>query len=151
MHYEISSFMICAPHQTLFEWQNQGRWGGRSMWHKWWRRLGRPKQRLDNRVKIHLKIIRWKAVGWIKLAQDRNKWQAVVNTVMNLASFLSAGNVLTICRGADSFLRQTVPRGLRYRLVLWLLFNKLFLFVTTRDNIHCRTYITTDFSENHIW
>jgi len=36
-----------------------------------------------------------------------------VNMVMNLASFISAGNVVTICRGAASFLRQTVPHGLR--------------------------------------
>jgi hypothetical protein len=26
----------------------------------------------------------WEKVNWIELAQDRNKWQAVVNTIMNL-------------------------------------------------------------------
>ena len=33
---------------------------------------------------IDLKDISWKGVGWIDLCQDRVKWRAVVNTVMNL-------------------------------------------------------------------
>jgi hypothetical protein len=28
--------------------------------------------------------IAWSGVGWIGLAQDRDKWRAVVNTVMNI-------------------------------------------------------------------
>jgi hypothetical protein len=33
---------------------------------------------------MNLKGIGWKGVEWIHLAQDRDQWQAVVNTVMNL-------------------------------------------------------------------
>jgi hypothetical protein len=33
---------------------------------------------------IDLKEIRWEGVDWIHLAQDRNRWRALVNTVMKL-------------------------------------------------------------------
>jgi hypothetical protein len=38
---------------------------------------------VDN-IKINLGEIRWNGVDWIGLAQDRNKWRALVNAVMNL-------------------------------------------------------------------
>jgi hypothetical protein len=33
---------------------------------------------------MDLREIGWGSVDWIQLAQDRDRWQAVVNTVMNL-------------------------------------------------------------------
>jgi hypothetical protein len=40
---------------------------------------------LDGRIiKIALKEIEGDGVDWIHLAQDRNLWRALVNTVMNL-------------------------------------------------------------------
>jgi len=33
-------------------------------------------------VKIYFNEMRWEGVDWIRLARDRVKWQAVVNTVM---------------------------------------------------------------------
>jgi hypothetical protein len=33
---------------------------------------------------MNLQEIGWEAVDWMHVAQDRGKWQAVVNTVMNL-------------------------------------------------------------------
>jgi hypothetical protein len=33
---------------------------------------------------VDLGEIRWEGVDWIRLAQDRSQWRAVVNTVMNL-------------------------------------------------------------------
>ena len=33
---------------------------------------------------MDLKKIRWKGMDWINLAGNRVKWQAVMNTVMNL-------------------------------------------------------------------
>jgi hypothetical protein len=38
---------------------------------------------VDN-IEIDLKVIRWDGVDWIDLAQDRDQWRALVNTVMNL-------------------------------------------------------------------
>jgi hypothetical protein len=33
---------------------------------------------------MNLREIGWKGVDWIDLAQDRDRWRAFVNTVMNL-------------------------------------------------------------------
>ena len=41
-------------------------------------------RRRENNDTICVKEIVWKNVEWIALAQDRDKWRAVVNTVMNL-------------------------------------------------------------------
>ena len=37
---------------------------------------------------MNLREIGWKCVDWIKLAQDRDNWRALVNTVMTLRSSL---------------------------------------------------------------
>jgi hypothetical protein len=47
------------------------------------RPLGRPKRRWDG-IRMDLREINWGSVDWIQLAQDRDRWWAVVNTVMNL-------------------------------------------------------------------
>ena len=39
----------------------------------------------EDAIKMDLKAIRWGYVDWINLAQDRNKWRAVVNAVLSLA------------------------------------------------------------------
>jgi hypothetical protein len=46
--------------------------------------LGRPKLRWVDNVKMDILEIGWCGVDWIGLAQDRDKWRALVNTVMNL-------------------------------------------------------------------
>jgi hypothetical protein len=38
---------------------------------------------VDN-IKMDLGEIRWDGMDWIDLAQDRDKWRALLNTVMNL-------------------------------------------------------------------
>jgi hypothetical protein len=38
---------------------------------------------VDN-IKIDLREIGWDGVDWIELAQDRDQWRALVNTVMSL-------------------------------------------------------------------
>jgi hypothetical protein len=48
------------------------------------RLLGRPRRRWENNIKMDLKEIGFGDVDWIHLAQDRERWRAVVNTVMNL-------------------------------------------------------------------
>jgi hypothetical protein len=45
--------------------------------------LGRPRCRWDNNIRMDLREIGWES-GWIHLAQDRDQWQALVSTVMNL-------------------------------------------------------------------
>jgi hypothetical protein len=46
--------------------------------------LGRPRHRWVDNIKMDLLDIGWDSVDWIGLAQDRNKWRALVNAVMNL-------------------------------------------------------------------
>jgi hypothetical protein len=48
------------------------------------RLLGRPKRRMENGSGMDLKETGWGSAEWIQLAQDRDRWRAVVNTVMNL-------------------------------------------------------------------
>jgi hypothetical protein len=47
------------------------------------RPLGRPKRRWED-IRMDLREIEWGGRKWIDLAQDRNQWRALVNTVMNL-------------------------------------------------------------------
>jgi hypothetical protein len=49
-----------------------------------WRPLGRPRRRWEDNIKIDLEEIGFGDVDWIYLAQDRDMWRALVNTVMNL-------------------------------------------------------------------
>jgi hypothetical protein len=48
------------------------------------RPLGRPRRRWENNIKMDLREVRWGGVDWIDLAQDRNRWRALVYTVMKL-------------------------------------------------------------------
>jgi hypothetical protein len=48
------------------------------------RPLGRPRRRWVDNIKIYLREIRWDGMDWIDLAQNRNRWRSLVNTVMNL-------------------------------------------------------------------
>jgi hypothetical protein len=48
------------------------------------RPLGRPRRRWVDNIKMDLREIGWDGMGWIVLAQDRDQWRALVNTVMNL-------------------------------------------------------------------
>jgi len=46
--------------------------------------LGRPRSRWEDNIKIDLQEVGCEGVDWIELAQDRDRWRAVVNAVMNL-------------------------------------------------------------------
>jgi hypothetical protein len=48
------------------------------------RPLGRPRRRWLDNIKMDLSDIEWGGMDWIDLAQDRDQWTALVNTVMNL-------------------------------------------------------------------
>jgi hypothetical protein len=48
------------------------------------RPLGRPRHRWEDRIRMDLREIGWGSVEWIQLAQDRDRWQALVNTVTKL-------------------------------------------------------------------
>jgi hypothetical protein len=69
------------------------------MWHAWERRekctgfwserqgkrpLGRPRRRWEDGIRMDLREIGLGGVDWIRLAQDRDRWRAVVSAVMNV-------------------------------------------------------------------
>jgi hypothetical protein len=47
------------------------------------RPLGRPRNRWMDNIKMDLRKIGWDGMDWIDLAQERDHWSALVNTVMN--------------------------------------------------------------------
>jgi hypothetical protein len=48
------------------------------------RPLGRPTHRWEDNIKMGLHEVGWCGMDWIDLAQDRDRWQALVNAVINL-------------------------------------------------------------------
>jgi len=48
------------------------------------RPLGRPRPRCEDNIKMDLQEVRCGDMDWIELAQNSDRWCAVVNTVMNL-------------------------------------------------------------------
>jgi hypothetical protein len=48
------------------------------------RPLGRPRHRPMDNIRMDLGEVEWGDVDWIGLAQDRDRWRALVNSVLNL-------------------------------------------------------------------
>jgi hypothetical protein len=46
--------------------------------------VGIPRHRWMNNIRMHLGQVGWGDVDWIGLAQDKNRWRAFVNSVLNL-------------------------------------------------------------------
>jgi len=48
------------------------------------RPLGRPKLRWEDNIKMDIQEVGCGDMDWIELAQDRDRWRALVTAVMNL-------------------------------------------------------------------
>jgi hypothetical protein len=59
--------------------------------------LGRPRRRWGNNIKMDLGETGRCDMDWIDLAQDRDQWRALVNTVMKLRIPYNAGKFSSSC------------------------------------------------------
>ena len=48
------------------------------------RPLGRPRRRWKNNIKMDIQEVGCEGMDWIDLAQDRDRWRALGNVVMNV-------------------------------------------------------------------
>jgi len=96
----MRSLKICTPNPILFGWfkSRRMRWvghvariGERRGVHsvlvgkpEGKSALGRPRRGWEDNIKMDIQEIGCGIVDWIELAQDRDKWRAFVNVVMNL-------------------------------------------------------------------
>jgi hypothetical protein len=69
------------------------------------RPLGRPRFRWVDNIKMDLRQKGWDGMDWINLAQDRDQWRTLVNTVMNFLVPYDAGKFLRSCT-TGSFSRR---------------------------------------------
>jgi hypothetical protein len=58
------------------------------------RPLGRPRRRWKDNIRMDLAEVGWGDVDWIGMAQDRNRWRALVNSVLNLRDKWNAEKLL---------------------------------------------------------
>jgi hypothetical protein len=72
--------------------------------------LRRPRHRWEDNIQADLQDVGCAVMDWIELAQDRDRWRALVNAVTNLRVPLNAGNFLTDCKPV-SFSRMNLLYG----------------------------------------
>jgi hypothetical protein len=57
--------------------------------------LGKPRHRWEDNIRMDLQEVGCGGMDWIGLAQNRDRWRALVNAVMNLRVQYNARNFLT--------------------------------------------------------
>jgi hypothetical protein len=76
------------------------------------RPLRRPRRIWEDNIRMDFQDVRCGIMDWIGLAQDRDRWRALVNAVTNIRVQYNAGNFLTSHKPV-SFSRRTVLHGVR--------------------------------------
>ena len=82
------------------------------------RRRGTLRRRKEDNSKIHLIEIRWEGGGWINLAQDRNKWRGLVNTVAKLYSTAVSRTLCTTPLSVQLSLQHCSQYNLLYSIAV---------------------------------
>ena len=58
------------------------------------RQLGRPRRRWKDNIKMDLQEVEGGCEDWLELAQDRDRWRALVSTVTNFRGSIKCGEFL---------------------------------------------------------
>ena len=74
------------------------------------RPLGRPRRRWEDNIKMDLQEVGGGCEEWMELAQDRDRWRALVGTVMNLRVPEMRG-ISRLAAEPVSFSRRTLLHG----------------------------------------
>jgi hypothetical protein len=75
-------------------------WGGRGVYRvlvgkpEGKRPLERSRLRWENNIKMDYQEAECKGMDWINMAQDRDRWRALVNAVMNPSGSIKCGEFL---------------------------------------------------------
>jgi len=118
LHNEELNDLYCSPNIVLVIKSRRMRWAGhvapmedrRGLYvvlvgnPEEKRPLGRPRRRWEDNIKIDCQEVRCGGMDWIDLAQDRDRWWALVIAVMNLPG----GGGFLISRKPVVFSRRTL-------------------------------------------
>jgi hypothetical protein len=63
--------------------------------------VGRPRRRWVDNIRMDLVEVGWSDMDWIGLAQDRGRWRALVNWVLNLRVPQNAGELSSVLTTRD--------------------------------------------------
>ena len=81
------------------------------------RPLGRPRRRWEDNIKMDLQEVGGGCGDWMELAQDRDRWRALVSTVMNLRVPKMRG-ISWLAAEPVSFSRRTLLHGVSKYLII---------------------------------
>ena len=95
--YEELNDLYCSPNIVRVIKSRRMRWAGhvahmgerRAIYRVWVgkpegkRPLGRPRHGWEDNIKVDLQEVGCGSMDWVELAQDRDRWQALVNALMN--------------------------------------------------------------------
>jgi hypothetical protein len=73
------------------------------------RPLGRPRCKWEEDIKMDLREIRWAGIDWICMAQDKDRWRALVNTVMKLRGSVKCWEILEQLRNWRLLKKGSAP------------------------------------------
>jgi hypothetical protein len=117
--------------------------------------FGRPRRRWDDNIKLDLQEVGGSCGEWMELAQDRDRWRALVSTVKNHKKQKTRG-ISWLAAEPVSFSRRTLLHGVSKCHPVTCRSLAVYLFRKLRDifinyasvSINCRLF-SSDF--DHIW
>jgi len=63
--------------------------------------LNSPRGRREDNIKKDLQVVEWRDINWTELVEDMDRWQELVNTVMNLPGSIQCREFLDYLRNCQ--------------------------------------------------